>query len=90
MKAERLLTASEAGDKMGTETKKIVGLIFFVLLWLFFVCLFCYCCAVCSFACFQFLLCVRFVLFFKWGGVVNLKAVSQASSVNLTGKRFLL
>lgn len=45
MKAEQLLTASEVGDNMGTETKRLARLGFF--------CLFCFCyhCAVCSFAC---------------------------------------
>lgn len=74
MKAEQLLTASEVGDNMGTETKRLARLGFF--------CLFCFCyhCAVCSFAC-------LFSVVFLWGGVVNWKPVFRVSSCKLNWEK---
>lgn len=75
MKAEQLLTASEVGDNMGTETKRLAGLVFV--------------CFVFVTTVLSVVLLVCFQLFFYEGELLTESQSSKFLPVNLTGKRFL-
>lgn len=75
MKAEQLLTASEVGDNMGTETKRLAGLVFV--------------CFVFVTTVLSVVLLVCFQLFFYEGELLTESQSSEFLPVNLTGKRFL-